>query len=73
VEENFSARRMAEGYLALYERIIEEVAIGEALSVVKPGMRGEESVLLTQASQLAKAAPSRQDQEGPRDEELAVA
>jgi glycosyltransferase involved in cell wall biosynthesis len=72
VEENFSARRMAEGYLALYERIIEEVAIGETLSVVKPGTSGEESALLTQASQLAEAAASRQNQESTG-EELAVA
>ena len=73
VEENFSAQRMAEGYLALYERIIQEAAIGEALSVVKPGTRGEESALLAQASQLAEAAASRQNQEGSTDEELAVA
>jgi hypothetical protein len=72
VEENFSAQRMTEGYLALYERILEEAAVGERLTVVVPGLGGEEIPLLTEASQLAEAAASRQD-EGPTGEELAVA
>jgi glycosyltransferase involved in cell wall biosynthesis len=72
VEENFSAQRMTEGYLAIYERILEEAAIGERLIVVGPGLSGEESSLLREASQLAETAGSRQD-EGPADGELAVA
>jgi glycosyltransferase involved in cell wall biosynthesis len=71
VEENFSVQRMTEGYLAVYERILEEAAIGERLIVVGPGLGGEENPLLTEVSQLAEAAASRQD-EGPTDEELAV-
>ena len=72
VEENFSAQRMTEGYLALYERILEEAAIGERLIVVGPGLSGEENPLLAEASQLAETAGSREDK-GPTDEELAVA
>jgi hypothetical protein len=30
---------MTEGYLALYERILEEAAVGERLTVVAPGLR----------------------------------
>jgi glycosyltransferase involved in cell wall biosynthesis len=70
VEENFSAQRMADGYLAVYERILEESAVGEALAAVAPGR--ERSRLLARASQLAEAASSRPE-EGPADEELAVA
>ena len=72
VEENFSAQRMTEGYLALYERILEEAAIGERLIVVGPGLSGEENSLLREASQLAETAGSRQDKEST-DGELAVA
>jgi len=72
VEENFSAQRMTAGYLALYERILEEAAIGERLTVVAPGLGTEENPLLTEASQLAEAAASRQE-EGSSDEELAIA
>jgi glycosyltransferase involved in cell wall biosynthesis len=72
VEENFSAQRMTEGYLAVYERILEEAAVGERLTVVAPGLGGEENPLLTEASQLAEAAASRQDKEST-DGERAVA
>lgn len=71
VEENFSAQRMAEGYLTLYERILEEAAMSERLTVVAPALGREEHPLLTEALQLAKAA-SRQDK-GSTDEEVAVA
>jgi hypothetical protein len=80
VEENFSAQRMTEGYLAAYERILEEAAVGEALSVVAPGPRREQSLLLTAASQLAEAASSTPEEGSTdealrqtQDEELAVA
>jgi glycosyltransferase involved in cell wall biosynthesis len=72
VEENFSAQRMTEAYVALYERILEDTAIGERLAVAAHGPSGEENSFLTEASQLAEAAASRQD-EGSTDEELAVA
>jgi glycosyltransferase involved in cell wall biosynthesis len=70
VEENFSAQRMTEGYLALYERILEEAAVGARLTVVAPGLGREENPLLTEVSQLAEAAAK---DEGPTGEELAVA
>jgi glycosyltransferase involved in cell wall biosynthesis len=72
VEENFSAQRMTEGYLALYERVLEEAAVGERLTVVAPGLGGEEIPLLTEASQLAETAGSRQDK-GSAGAERAVA
>jgi hypothetical protein len=68
VEEKFSAQRMTEGYLATYERILEEAAVGEALSVVAPGPP-RASLLLTAASQLAEAASSTPE-EGSTDEAL---
>jgi hypothetical protein len=63
---------MTEGYLALYERILEEAAVGERLTVVAPGLGQEENPLLREASQLAETAGSRQDK-GSTGEELAVA
>ena len=80
VEENFSAQCMTEGYLATYERILDEAAVGEALSVVAPGPLRKQSPLLTAASQLAEAASSTPEEGSTdealrqtQDEELAVA
>jgi hypothetical protein len=72
VEENFSAQRMAEGYLGLYEHILESTAIGERLMVAGSGLSEEKSSLLREASQLAETAGSRQGEESTGGE-LAVA
>jgi hypothetical protein len=61
---------MADGYLNLYDRILDEVAISERLTVVAPALGGRGNPLLVGASQLAEVTP-RQDK-GPTDEELAA-
>jgi glycosyltransferase involved in cell wall biosynthesis len=67
VEENLSARRMAEGYLTLYDRVLEEAA-GRDRDSLALGLGRE----LSGVSQLAEKAASG-GTEGPTDKGLAVA
>jgi len=67
VEENLSAQRMAEGYLAVYDRVLEEAAGRERASAAL-GLGRE----LRSVSQLAETAPSGGTKD-PTDEGLAVA
>jgi glycosyltransferase involved in cell wall biosynthesis len=72
VAENFSAQRMAEAYLTLYERILKEADVRDRLTVMVPALGGEARLLLTEAPQPARAAASLPKQ-GAANEEPAVA
>lgn len=72
VAENFSAQRMAEVYLTLYERILKEADVRHRLTVMAPALGEKAHLLLTEAPQLAPAAASLPKQ-GAANEEPAVA